>query len=534
MSQESKKMEPSVSDPDLKSNLLSIQDSGKEKQVMEINRQMTSLEGSISKLNTQLNASNKQIRSDVERLSKSDAEITEKVADTYKQLGLIEGTFSDLSTQSKQINVDLKKVNSSLKAFEKSSTLALNEAIDNQSAVNNEFRQQHEDLILRAETLSKKASTMATKLTKSIKQNSLALTELEARIISELENVAQSSQQRDDKLGNKIKSSSEEISSQKARMMLMQSVDEALEKRTAALEATSAHLIEDSENLKTSTEILDVLTSKLSADIEALEMHTASLAQQNIEQQGFIEALQEKAGSITRTLLAMATLEKKHFRVLLATSLMLFLAIIASFFYSEYMRETEQLVEVQRNSVINEQVAQLSSRVEDEQMASQVFYSEILELQSNLNQVQSELQQKTALIEVDLQKKAEQIQQMNDEVESLDGRVRYLAPLYNFGSDNTIYGSQWLSKLDPAKLSIKIATVKDKQSMYEIAQRYNRHFTEELAYFVTADEQYSLIYGGKFDDAQQISDKLRKMPGYINFQSPVAIANADILAQIKQ
>ena len=527
MAQQNAKLADDSSAPEAQDNLVSMQDSGKEKQVMEINKQMTALESSISTLTKKLNTTNKQVKSDVDRLTTSDAEISEKVADTYKQLAEIETTFFDLNKQSNEIRSDLKTVNKTIRAFEKSSTEALNKAVDNQSEINEGFKQQHEDIIKRAEKLSKNAKTISTKLTKSIEQNSKALTELEAKIVAELESLAKSSQTRDDKLDDRINSSNKEISSQKAKMLLMQSVDEALDKRAASLEETSAILIKDSQSLKNSTEVLDVLTSKLSADVEALELHTAQLAQQNIEQQGQIDVLQKDTVSITRTLLALATLEKKHFKVLAGGSLLLVLAVIASFFYGEYARNTEQTVEIQRNEVINEQVTNLQNKVEDEQMASQVFYSEILELQSNLNQVKTELQVKTEQINAE-------IVEMNDQVESLDGRVQYLAPLYNFGSDNTIHGSQWLSSLDKSKMSIKIGTVADKQGMYEIAQRYNHYFTEELAYFKTADDKFTLIYGGNFNDQKHIDSTLRKMPRYINHELIGSISNTEILQQIKK
>lgn len=527
MAQPSRDLSNDSEAPPVQDNLLSMQDSGKEKQVMEINRQMTALEGSISTLTKKLNTTNKQVKSDVERLTASDADINDKVADTYKQLAVIDNTFNELSKQSGKITSDLKQVNSTIRAFEKSSTEALNLAIDNQSEVNSEFRTQHEDLIKRAEKLSRNAKTISTKLTNSIKENSKALAELEAKIVTDLENVAQSSESRDEKLDQKINSSNDEISSQKAKMLLMQSVDEALDKRAAALEDTSARLIEDSQQLRDSTEVLDVLTSKLSADVEALEMHTARLAQENIEQQAQIDELQVNTNSLTRTLLALASLEKKHFRVVAGGSLLLLLAIIATFFYGQYARDTELANESQRNVVLNDQVVNLQNSVEDEQMASQVFYSEILDLQNNLTQVKTTLEEKTTAIKND-------IVEMNDTVESLDGRVQYLAPLYNFGAENTIHGSQWLARLDPAKLSIKIATVKDKQGMYEIAQRYNNYFTDELAYFQPDQQHYTLVYGGNYSNEKQVQDTLRKMPSYINHELIGSISNAEILRNIKQ
>lgn len=497
------------------SNLVAIKNN-KENQVLEINKQMKSVENSISKLDKKLNQTNKQIKSDITHLTESDAEITDKVAETYKQLGVIEGTFQELNKQSNKISSELNKVTSTIKSLEKSSAKALNEAIDTQSAVNDEFRQAHADIVERAEKLSKKATTISTKLTKSIKENSQALAELEAKIVTELETIATASEHRDSKLEDKIQHNSEEIKGQKARLMLMQSVDEALDKRASALETTSTQLIEESAKLQKSSEMLDVLTAKLSADVEALELHTAKLAEQNIQQQGFIETLQEKTSSLGQSLLALATLEKKHFRIFAATSLVLLLAIVGLFIYGEYMRTAEHSAETQRNAKVENQVGEIQSSVQQEQVESQKLNQEIASLQNNIAEIKQEMQG------------------MNDQVESLDGRVQYLAPLYNFGNDNTIHGSQWMSQLNPEEFSISIATVTDKQQLYDIAQRYNHYFEQDLAYYTTADQQqFTLIYGGHFETEQQIQELLRRMPSFMNGQRIGAISNSEILQQIQ-
>lgn len=518
MAQESQKTDSTSPVENGQDKLVNIKTGNKEKQVLEINKQMSSLETSINKLSRQLTSTNKQVKTDVDRLSASDAEITDKVADTYKQLGVIENTFQGLSTQSSQIKLDLKKVNTTIRALEKDTKASLDSAIQNQSAINGEFKLAHEDLIARSQKLSKKATSIAKKLDKSIKDNSKALSQLESTIVDELQNVAQSSEERDNKLEDKI-------SSQKAKMLLMQGVDEALEKRATSLEDTSQKLIKDSENLKDITRTLDVLTSKLSTDVEELELHTAQLAEQNEQQQGMIEQLQDKSESLGRTLLALVTLEKKHFRTLASASLLLLLVVLGVFFYGEYSRNTEGAVEAQRNDVVNDQISDLQNRVENEQMASQVFYKEITNLENNIGQVKDEMQQVTDQLK-------EKVQHMTDQVDSIDGRIQYMNPLYNFGTDNTIHGSQWISELDANLMSIKIATVSNKQELYEIAQRYNNYFTEDMAYFITEDKQYTLIYGGKFATEQQINNIIRRMPRYMNNQLISPVSNADVLKQI--
>jgi chromosome segregation ATPase len=102
-------------------NLLEIADGAKESQVLEINKQMENLESSIDKLNKKLNATNRQVKSEVDRLSLSDSEITEKVSETYKQLGAMDVQFKTLTDDSNVIKVDLKNVNKAVKEFKKSS-----------------------------------------------------------------------------------------------------------------------------------------------------------------------------------------------------------------------------------------------------------------------------------------------------------------------------------------------------------------------------------------------------------------------------
>lgn len=533
MTQQNKKLDEDIkvsSDKALKKsdNLHQIQESNKENQVLEINNQMTGLENSIEKLNLNLNKTNKTIKADVKRLTQSDADISEKVAETYRQLGQIDATFQQLGKQSKKLTTDIKSINNNIKSFEKASSEALNNAIESQSSVNTEFRHQHEEIISRAEKLSKKTDSITRKLNKSIKDNSLALTELEAQIIAELEKQAQLSEQRDNHLDSKIITIDEELFSQKARMLLMQSVDEALDKRAATLEKTAESLISDSDDLKQSTEVLNILTAKLSDDIEALEIHTAKLAVQNIEQQGFIEKLQSKTDSMARTLLALATLEKKHFKVLASSSLILLLAIVGLYFYGEYQRDTQLTDTALRSSQVNQQVANLQSRLEDEQLASQVFYSDITDLQKHIGELKKELDgvnnQVTTI--------NDQVVEMNDQVESIDGRIQYFAPLNNFGTDNIIHGSEWISNLDSELYSVKVAQVTSKQELYETAARYNYYLKQNLAYFINQDGSYTLIHGGQYN-SDELDSVLRDMPSFINYERVTIMSNAEILQQIQ-
>jgi chromosome segregation ATPase len=488
----------------------------REHRVLEINQQMSMLEESIDVLDEKLTTTNQQIQSDVERLTDSDADITERFTTTYKQLGIIEASLQQLSTESGKLNTELEQVNTNIRAFEQEAAAALDNAVETQSEVNDTFRLNHEDIVERAEKLSQKASELSSRLTKSINENGKALAELEERIVSELETVAHASEQRDADLNNRIDSISDGLSNQKAKMLLMQDADAALANRATALEATSARLVNDSARLQETTEELNVITDKLGADVDALKAHTRQLAEQNTRQEGFINSLLERTTLLSNSLLALSRTEKMHFHIMSVISLLIILPMVAVYYVYQQQREQDLMMQSTRDMAMSQDVVLLQGQLTNEQAAKARLQREVVDLQQNIVQMEGK------------------IKGMNDQVESLDGRVQYLAPLHGFGIDNTIHGSHWLQQLQPESYSVHVATVADKQDMYDIAQRYNHYFQGELAYYIDQDQRYHLIYGGKFATQQDAIQTISRMPRYINNQPLWVIANSSALAEITQ
>lgn len=488
----------------------------REHRVLEINQQMSMLEESIEVLDEKLTTTNQQIQSDVERLTDSDADITERFTTTYKQLGIIEASLQQLSTESGRLNTELEQVNINIRAYEQEAAAALDNAVETQSEVNDTFRLNHEDIVARAEKLSLKASELSSRLTKSINENSKALTELEQRIVSELKTVAHASEQRDDELNNRIDSISEGLSNQKAKMLLMQNADAALANRATALEATSAQLVNDSARLQETSEELNVITGKLGADVEALKAHTQQLAEQNTRQEGFINSLMDRTTILSNSLLALSRTEKMHFNIMSVISLLIILAIVTVYYIHQQQREQDLMMQSTQDMAMSQDVVLLQGQLINQQAAKERLQQEVANLQQNVVHMEG------------------QILGMNDQVESLDGRVQYLAPLRSFGIDNTIHGSHWLQQLQPESYSIHVATVADKQDMYDIAQRYNRYFPDELAYYIDQEQRYHLIYGGKFTTQHDAIQTISRMPRYINNQLLWVIPNRSAVAEITQ
>ena len=78
------------------------------------------------------------------------------------------------------------------------------------------------------------------------------------------------------------------------------------------------------------------------------------------------------------------------------------------------------------------------------------------------------------------------VQNLNDQSQSLDGRISRISPLNDFGGDNTIHGTQWLAEQSPNTFRNCTGNVSNKKEMYEIAMRYNHYLKQPLAYYTMA------------------------------------------------
>jgi chromosome segregation ATPase len=489
-------------------NLVDL-DSRGDGSMREINRMIDSLEQDIGALELKITNSHRSIRKDIRQLHQSDADIGEQVADIYRQLGLVESRFGELKKDASAIKGRLTRLNKTIDAAREQALVSLADALENQGGVNLELQQAQQDMIARADRLAEKAGALTRKLNKSIKDNSLALSELESRIVSELERVAAQSEQRAD-------AADEQLQQHQAKMLKLQQVDQALDRRASGLESLTRSLLDDSEALQQQTEMLGVVTERLDADLEALQLRTARLDAENRRHRGLIDQLQRSGRELGGQLLALGRREDRRFVVLSLFGLLLLVAVIALFGYDQLQRIDDRLVLDQRAVDTQNQIQDLQTRVLDEQVATRRFDHDIAALEQQVAQV------RRRLVTVD------------DQLASLDGRVSHIAPLRGFGGDNVIHGSQWLSELDPERYSIRLARVDDKAEMYDIVQRYNHYLPLTLGYYPDPRGGYTLVYGGAFADAGEVEEALRWMPRYFNHQPAEVIANREILAAISR
>ncbi|MFV2004234.1 MAG: SPOR domain-containing protein, partial [Gammaproteobacteria bacterium] len=116
-----------------------------------------------------------------------------------------------------------------------------------------------------------------------------------------------------------------------------------------------------------------------------------------------------------------------------------------------------------------------------------------------------------------------ELNSVQDQTDSIEGRVNQSSMIDQIGDDNIIHGPQWIVGLSPDNFTVQLAYAEDKAALYEIAQRYNFYLQDTLSYFVANEkgvEKYILL-SGSYTTQQLAESAVDSMPGYIDMQQPV-------------
>ena len=468
-------------------------------QVTDINARIGLLESNLSGLQTELDVINKSVDEGLERLSDSDLDLTSKVSETYKRLGEIDNTYKALSIISENIDSEVRKLTAEI------GDVATQSAADLENH-NSQMTEQHEQLLERVNDLVKHSQETNAQLTQNIKHNTDALLMLEKELVAEIDSLASETKRRSDDI-------EKEVEKGKARILQLQAVDDALEKRASSLETTAARLTQTSKELDTSIRLLDTRTDELSTIVD-------KLLEYSDRHSTLISALQDKSVELAMSVKALAGTENKHFKVLSGFLVFAILAIAGLYFYHQSEMSHDAILTAERTQVVDQHI----SRLQQGNMKSAVT---IAEVQDNLVALNEKLEDEVKVLNGKLQN-------LNDQAQSLDGRVSNISPFSQIGSNNIIHGPQWLSQQPADNYAVQVASVTEKNDLYDIAERYNPYLKHELSYFTInsgQSEKYVLVSGGYTSEAEAAS-VIRRLPRYVNFQRPVMTRMGNIQNQL--
>ncbi|MEJ2620233.1 MAG: hypothetical protein P8163_08215 [Candidatus Thiodiazotropha sp.] len=459
----------------------------------ELNKKIGLIDADLDDLRSELNSANKGVKSKLLDLSEKGSDLTSKVSEAYRQLGELDSAYKSLSGKSTQISKEIRSVTKQLAEVSEKTGSEMGTLNDGLLT-----------LIERTDELSKKSKLTTKALNKSIKDNAKILHELEGELLNEINTLATDTQQRDDALDKKtneisqdLVNAEEQIKAGQARLLKMQAVDQALENRIGLLDSTAQDLSKKSSELSRSTTILNNRTSELATAIEELRTQTAEHSEQ-------ISELQGQTKQTARALYSLIMVEKKHFRYLGGSIALLLIALLGFYLYND----SNWLAEQQQNQIIQSGVTENSQ---------QLAANENLLLQLGDKTLQNDkvMQQEIEILN-------QQVSQIGDQVDTLDGRMSNSRPNSSIGKHGVIHSDHWIAQQPAENFTIHIASVNEKQQLYKIAERYSKQLQDELAYLpvaVNQRPQFALLYGN-YATRQEAESKLHDLPRYIERMRP--------------
>jgi myosin heavy subunit len=487
--QSAKKIRKAVTD-----NLVDLDEKAPERaNPKELNNKINQIDTDLDSLRSELTTTNKGLKTSLSSLENKDTDLTTRVSAAYQKLGELDASYNSLTDKSANISREIKTI-----------TKTINEISQKTGEEIGTLSEGYQELIARTEELAHKSKLTTQNLNKSIKANAEAMKEMEEKLLSEIDGVDKSSLQRDESLNetaknleNNLNKAEEDIRSSQAKMLKMQAVDQALEKRSEALEATTDELTKKSRELSRSTTLLNKRTGELGEAIAALQVTTE-------EHEEMIVDLQDRSEKTSHALVAAIMQEKRHF-ITLGSALGIFLlAFIGYMLYQSSNWNSEA-----------ENNAALASGVNS-------VNTDLGQLDNRVSGVQDQMILGDARLHREIEDINDKLTSMGDQVDSLDGRMNNIRPHRSFGNGNVINGPEWLATQSSKPYVIHLATVSEKKDLYKLAERYSHYLKDDLAYMpvdANGKQAYALLFG-QFESETKASAKLSRMPRYIERQSP--------------
>ncbi|MFV9615905.1 MAG: hypothetical protein ACNYZG_08115 [Gammaproteobacteria bacterium] len=467
----------------------------------DINAKITTLDTDLAQLRMELGIINNSVEEGLDRLGDTSTDLTAKVSETYKRLGEIDNAYKSLLEISSRIDTDIKQLNGDVNTVAEQSASGIKHLEKENIAQSHEFTQKNQQVASRVNQLVETSKLTNNLLVQKIQATTDNMLHIEKSVVAEIDSLASATKEKTESLGTSIDSS-------KAKILKLQSIDEAIIRRATTLEISSAELTVKSQQLEASTDQLQLSTNELSTGLNELQQRTQTLEDITSRHGSLIGGLQKATSDITDKLAALAGRETRHFKI--ATGGFLLLLIVTAVLY---------LLQQDQFKLADTQVAGLQQTQKD---SAVIVGDSLTALDSKIDLMNSVLE--------------DELKTVKDQVQSVGGRLSQSSPFSQIGDDNIIHGAQWIAGLPRENYTVQLAYVGNKDTLYEIAQSYNYYLKDSLSYFEVKENgavKYALLSGNYATQKQAIAAK-DSMPRYIDMQKPVVQKLAVIQKYIAQ
>jgi chromosome segregation ATPase len=476
----------------------------------DINTKITALDADLAHMRTELGAINASVEEGLDRLGDTDMDLTAKVAETYKRLGEIDNAYKSLLQISSRIDTDIQKINGDVSTVAEQSATGIKDLEQTTIAQSHEFIQKNQQVASSVKQLVETSKLSNELLGQKIQSTTETMLQIEKRTVAEIESLSSKTKEKSDNIKNSVDSN-------KAKILKLQAIDEAIIKRATTLEISSAELMMKNEHLKSSVEQLESNSNLLSDGVETLKQRTTALEELTSSHGTLIGGLQKISTELADKLAKLTGRETRHFNIVTGGFLLLLALTAVIYFSQQYQFGVNDARHAEQSILVDSKITNLQ---QTQQNFSVIAADSLTALESKIDLAKSDLQEeiKKQVAQIDYR-----VQTINDQVKSIDGRLSQTSPFSQIGDDNIIHSTQWLKTLPAENFIVQLAYVDNMNALYEIAHTYNYYLKDKLSYLQVNDNglvKYVLL-SGNYTTQKQAAEAIDSMPRYIDMQQPL-------------
>jgi len=471
----------------------------------DINAKITSLDTDLAHLRNELGSINNSVEEGLDRLGDTDTDLTAKVSETYKRLGEIDNAYKSLLEISSRIDRDVRKLNGDVSDVAEQSATGIKTLEQSTIAQSHEFAQKNQLVASRVSQLVETSKLTNNLLEQKIHTTTESILHIEKRIVAEIEGLSSVTDE-------KTKSIKTSVDSNKAKILKLQSVDEAIIRRATTLEITSAELNVSSQRLDASVEQLELSSNVLTHNIDTLKDRTSELEKITNSHGFLIGGLQKAGAELSDKIIALTNRENKRFNMVSAGFLLLLVVTAVIYFAQQSQFDIKDATIADRSEIVDHKIISLQ---QGQAVSTATTNDSLTVLEDKIESLNAAMQAEIAQVDY-------KMQGMKDQVQSVEGRLSQSSPFSGIGDDNILHGSQWIAELPKENFVVQLALTNDKATMYELAQRYNYYLKDSLSYFEVKKEgitKYVLLSGNYVTQDKALS-AIKSLPTYIDMQRP--------------
>ena len=488
--------------------LIQLNEKAKMQTAPDLNSRLGDIESELKHLNARESATNKSFRELLSETKKHSAKQTAELEQAREKIAVMSDQYKKMTQDYQRLAASANILSANLEQARSEFTNDLSEMKISTDERLDELAEGQLQMIERANRIEDRATQMAKDIDSRINVIRTTIDALENRIMAEIREVAEQSEQRDEALTVRTNMIEESFSNEMADVRQAHTdLVNLLDEKVAELKLIDAELADRAQNLEEDTVALKEKTEDLQLQKNILDTRTTDLEERSDELESITAKHATALGLVTDTI-------DRHYKGF-AVALLL---IVATLGVISYLQQD-------RWNTATETDEQIQQTVSDQSVLQAENATRITTLETQSQADDGKLADSIEQHEKQLEAIAASIQTLQQKAENSDHRLSAMNPYRTFGKDNTIHTTSWLDSQNKELYVVEVFSADSKKALYEAAYRFSNLLDDNnLSYVekeISGRMTYTLVYG-PFEDMQSAEKVSRRLP-ILNWNSrPVA------------